>query len=119
PTDAERTWEAAKDTFGCQFYTVIAKNEMASNSAESSNRNIIESWFEDDKGNRLSQVLAGAKLFLVINSLGLVGESISIDLSDVNAVFLRGDAECKDGIVSDIDIGSDLIKVELTVKQKR
>ena len=56
---------------------------------------------------------------MVISSRGLVGESISIDLSDVNAVFLRGDAECKNEVVSDIDIGSDLIKVELTVKQKR
>jgi outer membrane protein OmpA-like peptidoglycan-associated protein len=27
PTDAERTWEAAKDTFGCQFYSAIATKE--------------------------------------------------------------------------------------------
>lgn len=28
PTDAERTWEAAKDTFGCQFYAAIATKEI-------------------------------------------------------------------------------------------
>jgi len=119
PTDAERTWETAKDTFGCQFYAEIGKGEKAGGAGASAIGSVIESWFEDDKGNRLSQVLAGIKLLLVISSRDLVGESISIDLSDVDAVFLRGDAECKDGVVSDIDIGSDLIKVELTVKQKR
>lgn len=33
PTDAERTWEAAQDTFGCQFYAEIGKGEKAGSAA--------------------------------------------------------------------------------------
>jgi outer membrane protein OmpA-like peptidoglycan-associated protein len=36
PTDAERTWEAAKDTFGCQFYAEIGKGEKAGGAGEKS-----------------------------------------------------------------------------------
>lgn len=36
PTDAERTWEATKDTFGCQFYAEIGKGEKAGGAGEKS-----------------------------------------------------------------------------------
>ena len=38
PSDAERTWEAAKDTFGCQFYSAIAmKENQVANSTPDAN----------------------------------------------------------------------------------
>lgn len=118
PAEAERTWEASKDTFACQFYAKIGKSEKAGGITESSNGTITNSWIEDLSGNKLEALRPGSDVILVIVSENMNGMSVDIDLSDVEVGFVLDGRPVENSILKSISISTNTLKIKLTTRAK-
>jgi outer membrane protein OmpA-like peptidoglycan-associated protein len=55
PAEAERTWEASKDTFACQFYAKIGKSESLSGSSVETGFN-LRLWYSHSSAMKVGSV---------------------------------------------------------------
>lgn len=80
------------------------------------NSKIYDIYFTDNNGNKISKVKKNERVYLIIKSRDMEGEKIDIDLSDSEIEF-----ECKDkvmdgGILRELEITGEEIKIELLAK---
>ncbi|MBQ4819639.1 type VI secretion system tube protein TssD [Aquimarina sp. MMG016] len=79
---------------------------------------IVSAAFIDSNGNEVKKVTEG-NIILQVETKDMVGEMISIDLSDNNYDFLYNEELIENDILEDISVRSDQISIELKViKQK-
>ncbi len=80
---------------------------------------IIDSYFEDVKGNRIKKPRKNQEIYLIVKTEAMTGKSIDIDLSDSNIDFKYLEDILPDDQLLDHPVNSDLMRIPLTTIKQR
>ncbi|OAB76110.1 type VI secretion system tube protein TssD [Cochleicola gelatinilyticus] len=79
---------------------------------------ILESYFENEDGEKVSGVKKDQKVYLVLKTENMAGKSVDIDLSDHPTVFEYQGQPLANNIMQAHSITADVMKIELTTIKK-
>ncbi len=80
---------------------------------------ILDVYFEDEKGERVKKVKKDRKINLIVQTQGMVGERIKIDLSDDDVDYEYEGEYVEDDLLQDIEVTGDNMILKLkTIKQQ-
>ena len=87
--------------------------EIEETTREEEEEQILESYFEDQEGERITKVRKGQDVFLVIKTENMTGKQVDIDLGTTDGAFEYEGQIVEDNILNEYDITSDYLKIAL------
>lgn len=100
--------------YKCLFYDQMVETENGRGGASG---RIVDAFFESEDGTRLEAARPGALIRFVIESEGMTGRLVDIDLSDERLVFFK-DGQVLDGdLLENIEITGESMKIPLEIRK--
>ncbi len=79
---------------------------------------VLETYFQDSQGERVSKTQKGVKVFLILKTQDMTGKQTDIDLSSINAPLEHQGQLLEDNKINGFNITSDTMKIELNSKKQ-
>jgi len=84
-----------------------------SSSAVKAEGEIVQVYFEDSTGKKTEVTGPNQKVFLVVETMNLIGKKVNLDLSDVKFDYEYNGKILENDILKDFEITADTMKIEL------
>lgn len=91
------------------------KSELFTMPIAAPNNEFIEAYFTDKHGEVINSMDHGDKVLLIINTKGMLGQLIDVDLGNENFSYKSNDITIKNSIIKDLKISANTIKIKLKV----
>ncbi|MEL0650820.1 type VI secretion system tube protein TssD [Algibacter sp. TI.3.09] len=92
--------------------------EVEETATQEEETSILDLYYENSEGEQISKLRKNKTVFLVINTNGMVGKSIDLDLSDSDFNFEYNGELLENDQLLGLEVTADTMKVELITKKQ-